>query len=241
MAKTEALRDAHFVATVIDALLELSLGRRCLSCGEAGEAWCVQCLRDSLSVHRVRTPSGRMVVAASRYAGAVRQAVLAHKEHGQLALAAPLGRLLAAAVEAERQTALGREGVASQPGTIVPVPSSRAVVRSRGHDHARRLARACGDVLGVPVVAALGWSRAVADQAGLSIAGRRGNVASGMTVVRPERLRPPVWVIDDVTTSGATLDEAARALAHAGSAPAGLAVVAEVEARTALAGRGVLR
>jgi predicted amidophosphoribosyltransferase len=182
-----------------------------------------------------------VVVAASRYAGAVRHAVLAHKERGQLALAAPLGRLLAAAVALESHKVLGRVDAASGPGTIVPVPSNRAVVRSRGQDHAHPRARACGAVLGVPVVAALSWSRAVADQAGLSIAGRQGNVASGMTVVRPERLRRPVWVIDDVTTSGATLDEAARALTLAGWTPSGLAVVAEVEARTALAGRGVLR
>jgi predicted amidophosphoribosyltransferase len=183
----------------------------------------------------MRTPAGHLVHAAARYSGAVRDAILAHKEQGQLALATPLGRLLATVAR----------GGTEPPGTLVPVPSNPAVVRARGHDHARRLAGSCGAALGVPVVPALTWSRDVADQAGLSVAARRRNVASGMTVRRPERLRQrlraPVWVVDDVATSGSTLDEAARALASAGWAADGLAVVAAVEARTALAAGGVLR
>lgn len=226
---------------MIDALLELTLGRRCLACARPGGAWCDACLRESLSVHQVRTPDGHVVLAASHYSGAVRRAVVAHKELGQLSLATPLGRLLAGAVLTQRGVASGTTAVESLPGCLVPVPSNRTVVRARGHDHALRLARACGGVIGVPAVPALTWSRAVADQAGLSMAGRRRNVASGMSVVRSGRLRPPVWIVDDVTTSGATLDEATRALTAAGWSPGGLAVVAEVQARTALAPRGVLR
>ncbi len=54
--------------------------------------------------------------------------VLAHKERGVLALATPLGRLLAVAVVAALADA------ATGPVVLVPVPSRPASVRSRGHD-----------------------------------------------------------------------------------------------------------
>jgi predicted amidophosphoribosyltransferase len=216
---------------LITELLDVALGRRCLECARPGQPWCDCCLRARLDVHRVRTSGGSIVLAATRYEGSVRDAVLAHKEHGQLALSTPLGRLLAAALSSGTP----------KPASLVPVPSTRAAVRARGHDHARRLARASGAVLDVPVVPALSWSRSVADQSGLSVAGRRSNVTSGMTARLSGRLRAPVWVVDDVTTSGATLDEAVRALSSAGLAPGGLAVVAAVEVRTALASLRGLR
>src|SRR4051794_41906813 len=82
-------------------------------------------------------------VAAGAYAGPVRPAVLAFKEHGRAELAGPLGTALALAV------AVVLRGVPEQSGTVllVPVPSSAAAARRRGRDHVRELADAAATEL----------------------------------------------------------------------------------------------
>lgn len=221
--------------SITTALCDLALGRRCLQCDDAGPPWCDSCLQAVLEVHHRRTPSGRAAVAAARYEASVKQALVSHKEHGHLTLARPLGRLLAAAAEGARETV-----DAVQP-VLVPVPSTRAASRLRGQDHARRLARSAAAVTGVGTRFALGWDRPVSDQAGLTVQGRRDNVRLAMRATPPRRSGPAAWIVDDVMTTGATLDEAARALSASGWVVAGISVVAAVDSRRALARRGGLR
>ena len=140
--------------------------------------------------------------------------LLAHKERGRTTLARPLGAMLA------------RAAAAYGPGVVlVPVPSARAAVRVRGHDHARRLAAAAGLRGRLRSAALLTGARAVADQSGLDAAGRAANLTGALVARRP---LPglAVVVVDDVVTTGATLTEAARALRAAGADVRGAAVVA---------------
>jgi predicted amidophosphoribosyltransferase len=183
----------------------------------------------------VRTPHGHLVHAASEYDGAVRSAILAHKEHSQLSLARPLGRLVASGLGtllgSHREERL-REGV-----YLVSAPSRRAAVRGRGHDHARRLARSAADwcpgsVSDGPV---LRWQRSVADQGGLGAEGRAVNMVGAMRAARVRRAGASVVVVDDIVTTGATLDEARRALEAAGCHVVGAAVVASVSPRWGVA------
>jgi ComF family protein len=209
---------------VLADLLDLVLPRVCAGCQAPGAVLCRACCL-ALAAPRLHRPDPcpaglPPLVAAAAYAGPVRAALLAHKEDGRLALARPLGRALAAAV-----ALLG-----APEAVLVPVPSARAAVRARGHDHARRLARAAGRSAPLLVPA-----RRVADQAGLSSAGRAENLRGALRARRPlEGL--PVVVVDDVVTTGATLAEAARALRAAGADVRGAAVVAAT-ARTRSPGR----
>ncbi len=214
---------------VTNALWDLAVGRRCLACDQAGPAWCDRCLRSVVDLHERRTPFGHGVVAAARYAGQVRTAVVAYKEHGHLALAAPLGRLLAAAL-AEARPGGGLAGAA-----IVPVPSSTAATRLRGNDHARRIARQAGVRSGMTTLTALRWGRPITDQAGLTASERRHNVAGAMVASAPRKPGSAALVVDDIMTTGATVDEAFQALTSVGWRVAGVSVVAAVDARRALA------
>jgi predicted amidophosphoribosyltransferase len=167
-------------------------------------------------------------VAAGAYAGPVRPAVLAFKEHGRAELAVPLGTALALAVVAVLR-GLPEPGPGAGAVLLVPVPSSAAAVRRRGRDHVRELADAAAAELraaGVPAATARLLGRApgrrVRDSAGLGAVEREANLA-GRYRARPLRtgLLPGshVVLVDDVVTSGATLTEAARALRADGIAP----------------------
>lgn len=215
------------------ALVDLAVGRNCLACGRVGPAWCEECVRAVLAVHQCRTPESRRVVAAAHYGGVVRTAIIDHKEHGHLALANPLGRLLAATF------AWGRQDL--PVATLVAIPSTKSASRSRGHDHALRLARAAGAVSGLPAKPVLRWHRHVHDQAGLSAAHRRQNVSGAMVAARPNDHGGSAWLVDDVMTTGATLDEGARSLEAAGWRLLGVSVVAAVEAEGPFARRRHLR
>jgi predicted amidophosphoribosyltransferase len=204
---------------VLADLLDLVLPRDCAGCALPGRTLCGACaavLAGAPVVHRpTPAPPGLPpLVAAAAYDGVVRSLLLAHKERGRLALTRPLGGALAAAA-----------GVHGRGPVLVPVPSSPAAVRARGHDHARRLAAAAARRLGVRSAALLVQARGVQDQSGLDADARSANLAGALRARR--RLDGlPVVVVDDVVTTGATLVEAARALTAAGAQVRGAAVVA---------------
>lgn len=227
------------------AFHDLVLGGRCVGCGRPGRVLCPTC-RDALEpLPRPAWPSPvpaglREPWAAAPYDGTVRALVLGHKEHRQLALAGPLGHLLAEAVAG----LLG--DVAPHPGRVVlvPVPSRPSSTRARGHDPTATITRVAAAALrarGLDVrrVALLRTRPGLADQAGLDAAGRAANLAGALRVhpagvARLARAGLPVHVVvtDDVITTGATAAEAQRALAAVGLAPLGVAAVAATARRT---------
>jgi predicted amidophosphoribosyltransferase len=97
---------------------------------------------------------------------------------------------------------------------LVPVPGNPRKRRARGFDPAERIARALGRRTRLPVQAVLKAERGAEAQVG---AGRRQRLRRGGIELAGD---PPgrVTLVDDVRTTGATLDACARALKHAGSA-----------------------
>ncbi|WFF03050.1 ComF family protein [Micromonospora sp. WMMD964] len=185
-----------------------------------------------LSVRPTPAPSGLPpCVALGPYAGPLREALLAYKDHGRHGLARPLGALLAEVVAA----AVG----GARPLALVPVPDTAAAARSRYGDHLDRLARHCAARL-----ARSGWVVRVhrplralprPDSVTLDSAGR---AAAAEAAFRPRPTTPgrgggaPVVVLlDDIVTTGVTLAAAARVLTATGWAPSVAAVLAATEKR----------
>jgi len=108
---------------------------------------------------------------------------------------------------------------------LVPVPASRSALRRRGYAVVELVARRAG----LPVRPLLRAARAVSDQRGLDREERRRNVAGSLRARPSAGLR--VLVMDDVVTTGATLEEAERALRAAGARVVGAATAAATPRR----------
>jgi predicted amidophosphoribosyltransferase len=223
------------------ALLDLLLPEPCAGCGGLPRLLCDGCR--ALLDERARPaapwprPAGLPAPwAVARYEGAVRAMIVAHKESGRIGLAGPLGAALARGVLAAAIDAAGSAGVGGLV-LVVPVPSTRAAVRRRGHDSMLRITTAAVSALrarGVPVrrVDALAHGRPVADQKGLRMTGRAANLAGALRVARPGAVAGRrVVVVDDIMTTGSTLAEAARALRVAGAEVPAAAVIAATPRR----------
>jgi len=148
--------------------------------------------------------------AAIEYGDASRDFVLALKHQGRRDGLATFGGWMNTAGAA----------LIADADLIVPVPLHYFRLVRRGFNQSVWLAAAVGRQSGVPVaVDALVRTRATPSQAGLSGDGRRRNV-QGAFAVRPSRARRlagrRVILVDDVLTTGATVEACARALKRSG-------------------------
>jgi ComF family protein len=168
-------------------------------------ARCARCRRTARGVARTR--------AIGPYDGALRAIIHALKYEGRRSLARPLGELM------RHRGADVLDGAAC----VVPVPLHSSRRRERGFNQATDLARQ----LGLPVLGALARTRATSAQTGLPAAQRHRNVrdAFAVTGAGAALVGATVVLVDDVSTTGATLEACARALKRTG--------VGEVRALTA--------
>lgn len=203
------------------ALAARLLGGSCFLCRGASEALlCGGCSADLPVLPSARCPKcalpspgggicGRCLAhppaydetfAALAYAFPADTLVQALKFHAELALARFLGERLASVLPAAR------------PDVIVPVPLSARRLRSRGFNQALEIARSLGRV----EIDLLSRSRDTAPQFDLPWEDRQKNVRGAFAVSRRVD-GATIAVVDDVMTTGATLDEVARTLKAAGA------------------------
>jgi ComF family protein len=189
----------------------------CAGCGADDRSLCAQCLLDLVADVQVSSiPAARgdlELFSALRYERRVRRVVLALKEQGRTDAAPALSRSLA--------TAITQALEAHPDAELAPVPSSRAAYRRRGYDPLRLLLRRAG----WRAQSVLSYSRSTHRQKTLTRADRAANLAGAFIARRDLRGRRFI-VVDDIFTSGATVIEAARALAAAGGEVACAATLA---------------
>jgi ComF family protein len=141
--------------------------------------------------------------------------VHALKFQGRPGLAARLGAVIAGAVPPTYR-----------PDLIVEVPLHAARRRERGYNQAARLAQALACELACPwLEGALERMRPTRPQTRLGPAARRTNLAGAMRVRVPEALAErSILIVDDVITTGSTLEACCDALARIGARPAAVAL-----------------
>jgi ComF family protein len=223
------------VSSLTRSLLDLVFPPRCANCQALGALLCDRC-RATITLPqpplcaRCGRPranarageqcdlcaSGRGPIhltslrAATVYDGAIRSAILAYKFRGVRRLVEPLGEMLADAYK--------REGLDAEVVTHVPLHTKRR--RERGYDQSQLLAREMARRLNLPFLPdPVKRVRATEAQTHLQGDQRIANVAGAFALANPtvvERVKGRhILLIDDVTSTGSTLDATAAALAEA--------------------------
>lgn len=203
-----------------DEIAAFVLSGCCAGCDAPGTLLCDGCRAELVPrpVH-LETPAGMPVLAALPFRGVAARCLRRVKEDGETLLARPLGAALAEAAALV---------LADHPEALtVPVPTGTAAFRRRGYRVPELLMRRAG----LATVRMLTQTRRTADQRELDILQRRQNVAGSMRA-RHARAARDVVLFDDVVTTGATLDEGARALTAAGFRVCGAVALAATPKRT---------
>lgn len=194
----------------------------CAGCDTYDRGLCEACVAALVPQPTPRmTVGGLEVLTALRYEGRVRRIILAFKEQHRTDVTAALSRPLGITLGESLAAASARRSLDCSVVEVVAVPTSRAAYRRRGYDPVADLVRRAG----FRPARVLAPTRRTAAQKSLGTADRAANLRGAMIARRS--LTGRVFVLaDDVLTTGATLDEAARALRAAGGEVVAAATVA---------------
>lgn len=215
-------------------LKDLIFPVECLGCGAEGVFLCEVCLKKCLGNAEKYRPviadkSGQIdfLIAAFDYEKSrlIRDCIHGLKYEFIKELGAPLGLVLKQAYEKIHVDKL----------VVCPVPLSRARLRWRGFNQAELLAKAFSRLTGLPVMDLLIRKSFSKPQMELSRESRIKNVEGvfGLNLLfkkehGAECLPEKILLIDDVYTTGSTLNECAKVLKAAGAMTVGALVLAKV-------------
>lgn len=220
---------------LVEGLLEAVFPTRCAGCDMPGRLLCDSCARELRRIDlggacpRCGAPFGHIVctecweteyafaaaVCVSSLERPLSRAITLYKDSGERRLARLLGELILEAVEPWT----------GWPSAVVPVPATHRAVRERGFDHIEQIARIVADGLGIELLRALDAPLA-RDLRRLGREARREEVADAFALASGSAVPSRVLLVDDVLTTGSTLDAAARALLQAGAEEVRVAAIA---------------
>ncbi len=199
-----------------DGVLGLLFPDRCAGCGRNGALLCAAC-RASIRPYPAHEPPVRGNDALShldgasvayRFEGALRLAIHTLKYNHVRRMAEPLGDMLAQHLQAHPQSV----------DAIIPVPLHPRRLAERGFNQSELLARRLAQVSGIPLLTVgLARCRDTAHQMELDARARQDNVRDAFVWQHPQAPPARVLLLDDVLTTGATIQACAQALRAAGA------------------------
>lgn len=220
------------LVSLADSLISLVAPHNCIVCNREGRPVCDECigaigrpkkpvcfLCNSLSEDfktcqtcRRKTALKRVWVAV-RYEAYVKDLIRQYKFERQRAAYAPLAQMIEQVISARNYDLV----------TSVPCATSR--FRKRGYNQSELIARKAAQDFGLPyanLLAKSGQSRQVGHS-------RKDRLEQIRNTIRPTKSSEGkrVLIVDDVSTTGATLDVCAGVLKHAGAKSVEAAVVAK--------------
>lgn len=218
---------------VLARAVDVVFPARCAGCGHRGVWICDECLPKLAKLEppwcarcgiplnaRCRcdhlSASIAMSRSASLYGGWMRRAIHLLKYESEPARAESLARFLT-------------EPAGGFPSfdMLVPTPLHRSRQRRRGYNQAELLATFLSQDIDQPVIDCLVRTKSTPQQVGLDAEARRRNVSGAFSVEDPARVGGKrILLIDDVMTTGSTLNACADALVAAGAAWVGVLTLA---------------
>ncbi len=206
-----ALSGLYVVQNGFQTLWELIYPRVCVHCHRVGSTFCRYCQQDIKPAdNTLPSPQLTDYVAVGCHADALRTAIHALKYEYEERLKSILGTLLAAKI-LERKWA-------SLIDIIVPIPLHARRLKERGYNQAESIAQAVQPHIDRPVVPdALLRTRNTLSQVGMQNPEQRYANVQGAFVGNHNLVGLSILLIDDVCTTGATLEAGAVALRAAGA------------------------
>ncbi len=188
-------------------LKQLVFTPRCLICRRLGDDFCLSCLEKIRPFRARKLSEIEGCFCAGDYSGWLRDSVICYK-NGDARYTKLLAQVLGRTLDRLEVT---------QNLTLIPVPSSQQKIRERGFDS---IANLCTNMIRERESLTLDTSnlflrRSVVDQVGLTALQRQENLDGAFGTRRA--ISGTVGIVDDVITTGATMNSAARALKFAGA------------------------
>jgi len=211
------------LATFWELLLNFIFPNQCASCGKLLPAdnedrVCQNCLGRIIYLNRpidIKLSLER-IWSVGVYSDVLKELIHQFKYRDKKYLAKPLGRLLVDFVVRY----LNRESF----DYIIPVPLHRAREKKRGYNQAELLAQVVGEAIGKPVLTnLLERTRKTKPQFGLEREERFENISGAFQISARGNANHPqiagrrILLLDDLATTGATLDECSKTLKKAGA------------------------
>jgi predicted amidophosphoribosyltransferase len=191
------------------SLQELIFPSRCIGCSALGLEICSICRRywhPHIYRRWSHTSPHFPIYSAIPYSPIAGKVILAAKERGL----SSADNLIVNALTHALRYCIKEQG----QGLLVPIPSRKSIARIRGRQFITDLSHQLSEKSGLPTYENLSHIRVVRDQSSLAAHDRFVNISGALTSLR--YLSGKAILIDDLVTTGATINEAARALREKG-------------------------
>jgi ComF family protein len=210
------------LAALARLFLDAVAPKRCAGCDAVSDrSICANC---DASMHALPLPAVRRMrqgsgFAAFEFTGPVRAALHRGKYGGDRQALSELAAMTTSRLGGPRLFT---------PDAVVAVPLGLRRRRQRGYNQAELIASVIAEARDVPVFDDLVRTRDTPPQTARDEATRRGNVAGAFAWTGKALDGAYLWLVDDVLTTGATVEAAAATLADAGASLIDVVVVAAV-------------
>jgi ComF family protein len=199
----------------IHSLKELIYPNICLSCGKTGAKICHNCSKYWLAKPNKSKIENNYLFFVATYDESTSPIILAAKESGSREAVKLIARSIACSIS----FAISNLDI-SKPINLITIPSQLSAIRKRGRDHIKdlvleviiQLDQQNIDAIYLPILKPI---KKIKDQSNLNGLQRKENMSHAFIAKSSPISQSAVILIDDLVTTGASVQEGVRALAEA--------------------------
>lgn len=205
------------IQKIFNSLIDILFPIECLGCNQEDVFLCDNCLK-SIPLHQSIIPFehplqylDQVLTAVDYRHRLVRKSIHYFKFRFIVELAKPLAKLLIEYVK--------RINLNLNDALIIPVPLNKKRLLERGFNQSELIARYFADGFNLPLaIEAIVRCRHTPHQVGLNKKQRKNNMENAFQILNPELIKNKnIILIDDVVTTGSTLEEIAKVLKENGA------------------------
>jgi len=212
---------------IFKAFLDVLFPSKCVGCGAKNEIFCQNCLEllpypENYPWNTPNTPNTRgrssgLIFAATSYKDeSVKKAIRMFKYHGIKILAKPLAELILKRTKNDLSKLIKNPDIAA----LIPIPLSKKRLRQRGYNQSELLGQFLSDKLSIKMETNVLYKiKETISQVEIKDREKRlKNLQGAFKVKNPELIKNKIVIlVDDISTTGATLNEAKQVLMQAGA------------------------